>query len=53
MGQIVVLINTKNNLDFQLAGQRLLKLWLFVHIPMTYGLLLFALLHAVLAFTLS
>ena len=53
MGQIVVLINTKDNLDFQLAGQRLLKLWLFVHIPVTYGLLLFALLHAVLAFTLS
>lgn len=33
------LLEAKRNLDCQLAGQRLLKLWLFVHIPLTYGLL--------------
>jgi hypothetical protein len=33
------LLEAKRNLDAQLAGQRLLKLWLFAHIPLTYGLL--------------
>ncbi len=33
------LIEAKRNLNAQLAGQRLLKLWLFTHIPLTYGLL--------------
>jgi hypothetical protein len=37
--QIGELLEAKRNLDFQLGGQRLLKLWLFVHIPLTYGLL--------------
>jgi len=53
MGQLVRLIQAKDNLDVQMSGQRLLKLWLFVHIPLTYGLLLFAIVHAVMAFTLS
>ncbi len=53
MGQIIGLIHTKHNLDVQLAGQRLLKLWLFVHIPLTYALLIFAIVHGILAFTLS
>ena len=42
-------IETKYNLDFQYAAQRLLKLWLFVHIPATYALLLLAFVHAYLA----
>lgn len=53
MTRIMALIHAKDNLDFQLAGQRLLKLWLFMHIPLTYGLLLFAFVHAFLALTLS
>lgn len=36
------LLEAKRNLDAQLSGQRLLKLWLFVHIPLTYGLLVLA-----------
>ena len=43
------LVDTKRNLDYQFAAQRLLKLWLFVHIPFTYSLLLFAIAHGVLA----
>ncbi len=43
------LADTKRNLDYQYSGQRLLKLWLFVHIPFTYSLLLLALAHGVLA----
>jgi hypothetical protein len=49
MAQLVDFIRTKDNLDFQLAAQGLLKGWLFVHIPLTYGLLLLAVVHAVLA----
>ncbi len=39
------LLEAKRNLDVQLAGQRLLKLWLFVHIPLTYVLLVFIAAH--------
>jgi hypothetical protein len=39
------LIEAKRNLDAQLAGQRLLKLWLFVHVPLTYGLLVLIAAH--------
>jgi|JI10StandDraft_1071094.scaffolds.fasta_scaffold149949_2 hypothetical protein len=37
--QLGELLEAKRNLDAQWAGQRLLKLWLFGHIPLTYGLL--------------
>jgi hypothetical protein len=39
------LLEAKRNLDAQFAGQRLLKLWLFVHIPLTYGLLVLVAAH--------
>jgi hypothetical protein len=39
-------VSTKNNLDYQYAGQALLKYWLFIHIPLTYGLLFCVLAHA-------
>jgi hypothetical protein len=42
-------IQTAQNLHYQYAAQRLLKLWLFVHIPFTYSLILIALVHAALA----
>ncbi len=47
--QLAGLVETKRNLDFQFASQRLLKLWLFVHIPLSYGLLVFAAAHVWLA----
>jgi uncharacterized protein (DUF2062 family) len=42
-------IETKQNLDFQYASQRLLKLWLFVHIPCTYSLILLGVVHGIIA----
>ena len=42
-------IETAQNVHFQYAAQRLLKLWLFVHIPFTYSLILLAFVHAALA----
>lgn len=44
-GQLAALLEAKRNLDVQLAGQRLLKLWLFLHIPLTYGLLVLIAAH--------
>ncbi len=42
-------IETKQNLDFQYASQRLLRLWLFVHIPSTYSLILLGIAHGIVA----
>jgi hypothetical protein len=43
------LLRRKDDLDFHEARQKLLKLWLFAHIGLTYGLLCLAVLHALLA----
>jgi hypothetical protein len=42
-------IETKQNLDFQYASLRLLKLWLFVHIPFSYSLILLGVVHGIVA----
>jgi hypothetical protein len=42
-------IATKENLDYQESSQRILKGWLFVHIPLTASLLLLGIAHGVLA----
>jgi len=39
-------VERKRNIDFQNAAQRLLKLWLFIHIPFTYSLIILAIVHA-------
>jgi hypothetical protein len=44
------LIRKKDDLDFHYALQTTLKSWLFVHVPLTYGLLILALLHLVLVY---
>jgi hypothetical protein len=43
------LIEAKRNLDYQQSSQRLLRLWLFIHIPFTYSLLILAFAHGALA----
>ena len=43
------LIRDKDDLDYQYAHQAALKYWLFIHVPMTYSLLIFSLAHGVLA----
>jgi len=51
--KLAVLIREKDGLDYHRALQLALRLWLFVHIPLTYGLLIFTALHIVLVFSLS
>src|SRR5262245_7568942 len=43
MDRIADLVRQKDALDYQLALQLTLRLWLFVHIPFTYSLLIFSL----------
>ncbi len=47
------IIRQKHELDYQYAGQAVLKYWLFAHIPLTYILLLFSLLHVVVVYAFS
>lgn len=51
--QLGEVVEAKRGLDFQLSGQRLLKFWLFVHIPLSYALLILSLVHAWLALRYS
>lgn len=53
LAEISECIVAKNNLDFQWAGQGLLKYWLFVHVPLTFSLLILGLLHGLLAFSFA
>lgn len=50
-GDLEDLIDAKDALDYQYAMQGALKLWLFVHIPLTYALLIFVVIHTVLVHT--
>jgi hypothetical protein len=45
VSQLEQLLEAKRNLDYQYAGQRLLKHWLFAHVPLTYGLLVLVAAH--------
>ncbi len=49
MAEITERIRAKDNLDFQYAGQGLLKYWLFIHVPLTLALLVLAFLHGAVA----
>ena len=51
--QLGDVVEAKRGLDFQLAGQRLLKFWLFMHIPLSYALLILSFVHAWLALRYS
>jgi hypothetical protein len=51
--KLVACVREKDGLDYHRALQLTLKLWLFVHLPLTYSLMIFTLLHIVLAFAFS
>ena len=53
MRQIRTLVKRKEDLDFKYALQAMLKYWLFVHIPLTYGLMIFAAFHILVVYAYS
>lgn len=48
--EMVDLIRKKDDLDYHYAHQSLLKYWLFLHIPLSYSLLIVAVIHAAVAY---
>ncbi len=48
--EIARLIRAKAALDYQFAHHTVLKYWLFVHIPVSYSLLILGVVHATLAY---
>lgn len=53
LNELANLVRQKDGLDYHYAVQSMLKAWLFVHIPLTYSLLLFSFVHVVLVFAFS
>ncbi|MBW8865208.1 MAG: hypothetical protein JF609_09870 [Verrucomicrobia bacterium] len=51
--KLTALVRQKDGLDYHRSLQLSLRLWLFVHIPLTYGLMIFTVLHIVLVFGFS
>lgn len=47
------LVVAKDNLDFHYANQGLLKTWLFLHIPATYGLVVLVLAHVAIMYAFT
>ena len=47
------LVVAKDDLDFQYANQGILKLWLFVHVPATHGLIVLIVAHAAIMYAFS
>ena len=48
-----LLIEQKDELDYHYALQATLKGWLFIHVPLTYGMLVLITIHLVVAYTFS
>lgn len=48
--KIATLITAKDDLDYHYAHQMVLKYWLFIHIPLTYSLLIFSFVHGVMVY---
>jgi len=47
------LVQAKDNLDYHFAHQGVLKAWLFVHIPATYGLIVLIAAHVAIVYAFS
>lgn len=53
LDQLYQNVQIKDNLDFQFVHQWVLKHWLFIHVPLTYALLVFITFHAILVHAFS
>ncbi len=51
--KISALVRQKDGLDYHQSLQLLLRGWLFIHIPLTYSLLIFSVVHIVLVYAFS
>ena len=51
--EIDALVSAKADLDYQYATQLTLKGWLFFHLPLNYGLMLFTLAHVIIVYAFA
>lgn len=51
--ELAELTGMKDDLDYQYALQSMLKRWQFVHVPLTYAMLAFLLLHVVVVYAFA
>ncbi len=51
--EIDALVSAKADLDYQYATQLTLKGWLFFHLPLNYGLMLFSIAHIVIVYAFA
>ena len=47
LAELIEKVIAKDHLDYSWTMQAVLKLWLFIHVPLTYGLIVLALFHLV------
>ncbi len=53
LDQLNDLVGRKHMLDYQYSLQSALRLWLFAHIPLSYSLLIFSVLHIIIVYAFS
>ena len=51
--ELAIMVRKKDDLDYHTAMQGRLKMWLFLHIAMTWSLLIFSVVHGILAHAYS
>ncbi len=53
LDQLREIVTKKHLLDYQYSLQSALRLWLFAHIPLSYSLLIFSVLHIIIIYAFS
>ncbi|MEP3430468.1 MAG: hypothetical protein ABJN98_17410 [Roseibium sp.] len=53
LDEMMSLVKAKNALDFHYAHGCVLKFWLFVHVPQTYAMIVFIIVHVAIAYGFS
>ncbi len=53
LDKIAMLVRQKDGLDYHQSLQFMLRGWLFIHIPLTYSLMIFSVMHIVLVYAFS
>jgi hypothetical protein len=51
--KLTELVRRKDGLDYHYALQLALRIWLFVHLPITYALMVFSIAHIIIVFAFS
>ena len=53
MNSLAEYVRVKSDLDFHFSHQLVLKVWLFIHVPLTYALVVMAIFHVLIVYAFS